>query len=285
MTGVVGAAAIPTAPLLVPGVASGLPEEIRPEVERLRDLSLETLAGLPDSDAYVLVARGERGIHDRALASLGSLGVPDVEAELPVATELIEDLSRLTQYPMFRGDPLGIAHAVQSLLLRQARGADVPVLPVSVPPAGDFDVLVTIGASIAEAADDADVDVSVVCQADLSAALHESSPGYLRDGAREWDDAVLDAVRERRLRPLRELGPEEAERVAALGWAPLAVLHGVCASAHLQIEGRGYGAPRGVGQLVARCRDHQPGDTDRFQIVRPEDPYGGVVPRTGDRRG
>lgn len=284
MTGVVGAAAVPTAPLLVPHAASGIPEEIRPEVERLREVTLETLADLPDSDVYVLVARGERGVHDRALASLAPLGVPDVEVELPVATELIEDLSRLTQYPMFRGDPLDVAHSVQALLLWHARG-EVTVLPVNVPPAGDFDVLVTIGASIAEAAEDAEVEVSVVCQADLSAALHASSPRYLGEGAREWDEAVLDAVRQGGLRPLEGLGPEKAERVEARGWAPLAVLHGVCASAHLRVEGLAYGAPRGVGQLVARCLDHEPGDTDRFQIVRPEDPYGGVVPRTGDRRG
>lgn len=284
MTGVVGAAAVPTAPLLVPGASPGQPEDVRDEVERLRELSLDTLAGLPDSDAYVLVARGERGIHDRAAASLAPLGVPGLEVELSVATELIEGLSRLTQYPMYRGDPLSIAHSVLVMLLRDARG-EVPVLPVNVPAAGDFDVLVAVGASVAEAAEDAERTVSVVCQSDLSAALDEASPGYAVEGARAWDDAVLEAVRERRLRRLEELGPDEAQRVEALGWAPLAVLHGVCASGHLQVEGLGYGAPRGVGQLVARCRDQAPGDTDRFQIVRPEDPHGGVVPRTGDPRG
>lgn len=284
MTGVVAAAAAPTAPLLVPGASPAQPEEVRAEVERLRQLTVDTLAGLPDSDAYVLVARGERGIHDRAAASLQPLGVPDVEAELPVATDMIDDLSRLTQYPMYRGDPLSIAHSVLVLLLREARG-EVEVLPVNVPASSDFDVLVTVGASIAEAAEDAALDVSVVCQADLSAALNEVSPGYSVEGARAWDDAVLDAVREGRLRRLAEMGPDEAEHVHASGWAPLAVLHGVCASAHLRIEGLGYGAPRGVGQLVARCLNHPLGDTDRFQIVRPEDPHGGVVPRTGDRRG
>lgn len=284
MTGVVGAAAVPAAPLLVRGASSGQPDDVRDEVGWLRDLTLDTLAGLPDSDAYVLVARGDRGIHDRAHASLAPLGVLDLEAELPVATDLIEELSRLTQYPMFRGDPLSVEHAVQVLLVREALG-EVEVLPVNVPPASDFDVLVTVGASIVEAAEDAGRSVSVVCQADLSAALHEASPRYVVDGAREWEDAALDAVRDGELRRLAELGPGEAQRVEARGWAPLAVLHGVCASAHLEIEGLGYRAPRGVGQLVARCLDGPRGDTDRFQIVRPEDPHGGVVPRTGDRRG
>lgn len=284
MTGVAGAAAIPTSPLLVPGASPGQPEEVAAELARLRDLSLDTLAALPDCDVHVLVARGDRGIHDRAYASLAPLGIHDVETELPVATDMIDDLSRLTQYPMFRGEELGTAHAVLALLLREARG-EVEVLAVNVPPGSDFDVLVTVGASIAEAADDAGREVTVVCQADLSAALHRASPGYEVDGAREWDDAVLDAVRRGRLRPLRDLGPEEAQRVQARGWAPLAVLHGVCASAHLTIEGLGYGAPGGVGQLIARCTDQEPEDTDRFEIVRPEDPYGGVLPRTGDRRG
>lgn len=283
MTGVVGAAAVPTSPLLVPGASPGQPEEITVELERLRDLIIDTLATLPDCDVHVLVASGDRGIHDTAHASLAPLGVRDVAVELPVATEMIDDLSRLTQYPMFRGEPLDTSHAVQALLLREARG-EVEVLAVNVPSGSDFDVLVTVGASIDEAADDAGKEVSVVCQADLSAALHRASPGYEVDGAREWDDAVLDAVRGGRLRALRELGPDEARRVAAPGWAPLAVMHGVCASAHLTIEGLGYGAPCGVGQLVARGTDRQLEDTDRFEIVRP-DPYGGVVPRTGDRRG
>lgn len=284
MTGVPAAAAVPTAPVLVPGASPGQPPGVREEVDRLRELSVGVLGDLPDADAYVLVASGTRGIHDRARTSLGTLGIPGMDTELPVATDLIEDLSRLTQYPVFRGDPLGISHSVLALLLREARG-DQQVLALSVPEASDFGVLVTVGASIAEAAEDADRELAVVCQADLSAALHESSPGYLVAGAAAWDDRVLEAVRSGSLRRLGELGPEEAGRVRAGGWAPLAVLHGLCASRHLQVEGVGYGAPRGVGQLVLRCAEQRLGDTDRFQIVRPEDPHGGVVPRTGDPRG
>lgn len=284
MTGVLAAAAVPTAPVLVPGASPGVPDEVRDEIERLRRLSLQVLEELPPADAVVLIAAGERGIHDRAQASLAPLGIDGCETELPVAEELIEDLSRLTQYPVFRGDPMGVGHSVLALLLEEVCG-DVEVLPVSVPWSGDFDVLVTIGASIVEAADDAGRTVVVVCQSDLAGTLNEHSPGYLVDGAGAWDDAVLEAVREGRLRGLRPLGPDEAERVQARGWAPLAVLHGVCAAGHLEVEGIGYGAPRGVGQLVLRCADSRHGDTDRFQIIRPDDPHRGVVPRTGDPRG
>jgi hypothetical protein len=276
------AAAVPAAPLMLPAASPRQPDGIRHDVAELRGLAAAAIAGLPEVDAVVLVAAGPRGIYDSASASLAPLGVAGAEVELPVAVPVIEHLSRLIQYPMFRGDPLSLDHSVLALQLHAVRGK-VPALPLNVPPTADFDVLVSVGASIGEAVADTDLTAAVLAASDLSAGLDAASPAAAVDGAEQWDAAVVAAVQRGELGRLRDLGPEEAERVAARGWAPLAVLHGVCAVGRLQPQLLGYLAPRGVGQLVARCVAREAG---REPFEAPADgEHQGVVPRTGDARG
>lgn len=249
--GLVAAAVVPAAPLLLPAVSPRQPAAVAGAVAALRDAVRTTLAALPDAGATVLLAAGPRGVHGEARASMAPLGVPSVEASLPVARDAVEHVTRLTQYPMLVGDPLGLTHSVLLLLLREARGA-VPIVPVSVPAAGRGEALVAVGASLAAALEDAGVTATLVCPGDLSSALAPDSPGHAVEGARAWDEAVVAACRAGELGRLVELGREEAQRVGAQGWAPLVVLHGACAAADLHPVDVRYHAPRGVGQLVAR---------------------------------
>ncbi|MBW3578843.1 MAG: hypothetical protein KY462_14105 [Actinobacteria bacterium] len=282
MRGLDGAAVIPGAPLMVPAASPDQPADIRGEVAELRHLANRALADLPDSDVVVLVAAGPRGIFDRAIASLAPLGVEGAEVELPVATDAVDDLSRLTQYPMFRGDPLTLSHSALALQLHAVRGTTT-VLPVNVPPNTDFEVLVSVGASIGEAFREAGLVAAVVAAGDLSAGLSQRSPAHAIEGASQWDAAVVAAVKDGDLRRLAGLGPDAAERVRALGWAPLAVVHGVCAAGRLTPQLLGYGAPRGVGELVALCVGAGRGEQEPYEVAATQ--REGVVRRTGDRRG
>jgi hypothetical protein len=252
MTGLVGGAIVPTAPLVLATASPDQPEANRDEVRRLRELAREAITGLKEADVHVLVAAGPRGIHDRAHATLAPLGVSGATADLPVAEDVVEHLSRLTQYPVFRGDTLGLGLSVLALQLHEVCG-EVPVVPVQVPAATRFDVLASIGASVGEAATEAGVTASVIAAGDLSAGLGEGSPRYAIDGASDWDAALIDAVHGDDSGALTRLGPEEAERVKSVGWAPIAAAHGACASARLRLEVLGYAPARGVGHLVARC--------------------------------
>lgn len=256
--------------------------QIREDVRELRRLARTALEALAPFDFAVLLASGSHGVYDQAVASLAPLGVQQAGVQLPVDKEAVEHLSRLTQYPMFRGDPLGISHSVLALQLHAVRGP-VPVVPVSVPAGADFDVLVSIGASISESARDAEHIAAVICPGDLSSGLDEDSPAHAIPTAREWDAAVVAAFEGGDLGALRELGPRDAERVRSLGWAPLAVLHGVCASGRLRPRIFGYRSPRGVGQLVAHCVPVP--SSERYDRANPGHERNGVVPRTGDPRG
>lgn len=252
MSGLEGGAVVPAAPLILPSVSPEQPADVRQEVTRMRDLAREAIASLPTVDLYVLVTSGPRGIFDRAHATLAPIGVPDAAVDLPVVEKAIEHLSRLTQYPMLRGDDLDLSLSVLALQLHDIRG-EVPVLAIRVPPSTEFDVLLSVGASVDEAITEAGLTGAVIAAGDLSAGLDQSSPAYAIDGAADWDKAVVDAVTDGRVADLGPLGPDEAERVKATGWAALAVVHGACAASQFRLEMLGYVAPRGVGQIVARC--------------------------------
>jgi len=193
------------------------------------------------------VAEGDGGLHDTGIATLQGIGRPDIATEAEVDGEAVSRLSAATQYPMYRGAPLPLNLAVLTLLV----GELAPVVPISVPASADFDMLVGVGASIARTFGDPDVKVSVVAAGDLSAGLTDKSPLHLIDGAIFWDEQAVATVDSSRLDALRRLGPEEAQRVGAHAWAPLAVLHGATASAKIGMVVRHYSAPRGVGYLVA----------------------------------
>ena len=240
---IVGAAVLPTAPLLVPGVSATLPAG----VPRVYDAVEAVVDGLPDADLHVLVAEGDGGLHDTGVASLQGVGRPDIFCEAEVAGEAVSRLSASTQYPMYRGAALPLNLAVLAL----HAGGLAPVVPISVPAPAAFDVLVGVGASIARTFSDPNLRVTVVVAGDLSAGLTEKSPLHLVDGAIFWDEQAVAAVDSSRLDGLRRLGPEEAQRVGAKGWAALAVLHGAAASAKIGMVVRHYSAPRGVGYLIA----------------------------------
>lgn len=248
---VLGAAAIPAAPLLLSAASPAQPSEVADEVEALRRDVTQVLGSLPPADVVVLVAAGPGGIHNRGRASLAGLGLAGVETDLPIARELIREASRLTQYPLLRGDPLPLPHGVLALLVAQELGTR-QILPLSVPEGADASVLLTLGAGLVEGVRAWGGTALVVAAGDLAATLTVGSPGYLVQGAEEWDRRVVDAFSAPNGQGILDLGPEEAERFGAHGWAPLAVLEGVRRRARLSADHVRYHAPRGVGQLVVR---------------------------------
>ncbi len=240
---IVGAAVLPTAPLLVPGISPTLPEGV-PKVCDAIDAVVDSI---PDSDLLVLVAEGEAALHHTGLTTLEGIGRDDIVVEADVDSEAVSRLSATTQYPTYRGAALPLSLAVLTLHV----GPLAPIVPLTVPSSAAFEVLVGVGASIARTFADPDVRATIVVAGDLSAGLTEKSPLHLVSGAIFWDEQAVAAVDSSRLGGLRDLGPNEAQRVGAQGWAPLAVLHGAVASAKIGMVVRHYSAPRGVGYLVA----------------------------------
>lgn len=240
---IVGAAVLPTAPLLVPGVSATLP----PGVPRVLDAVDAAVDALPAADVLVLVAAGEGCVHALGEANLQGIGRPDIAVVAEVDAEAAADLSDATGLVLDDDSSLPLDLAVLALHVGDA----APVVALTVPAGESFDALTVIGSSIAEALADPDLRVCVVAAGDLSAGLTERSPLHLVSGAIFWDEQAVAAVDSGRLQGLARLGPEEAQRVGARAWAPLTVLHGVVSHVKLGMVVRHYSAARGVGYLVA----------------------------------
>lgn len=262
---IVGAAIIPSAPLLVPGVSATLPSGVGKVCDAI-DAALESL---PPCDTVVLVAAarpGEggsgQGLYDVTDATLAGVSRPDVARRCPIDRGAVERISRVSQYPLYRGHSLPLELAVLALLT----GGKGPFVPMAVPRHASFDALSATGVAIAEAfagrcegsgqppGGQDEPRAIVIAAGDLSAGLDERSPLHVVEGARDWDARVVDVVDSGRLGGLGGLGPDEAARVGALAWAPMAVLHGAAARAKIGLVRRHYSAPRGVGYLVAQGR-------------------------------
>ena len=240
---IAGATVLPTAPLLLPGVSATLPDGIGRVIDAI-DAAVERI---PRADVLVLVAAGESGLHDSGGATLEGIGRPDIARDAAVDSDAVSRLSAATQYPMYRGGPLPLDLAMLALLVRGV----APIVPVTVPASAGFDVLVGVGSTIARTFAGPDVRACVVAAGDLSAGLTEKSPLHLVSGAIFFDEQAVAAVDSSRLDGLGRIGPQEAGRVGARGWAPLAVLHGATAAAKIGMVVRHYSAPRGVGYLIA----------------------------------
>lgn len=241
---IVGAAILPTAPLLVPGASASLPEGIG----AVCDAVDATVERLPEHDVAVLIAGGAQGtLFDAAKGTLAGIGLPEVRCTGEIHGPTVERLSGLVQYPVHRGEPLPLDLAVLLLLV----GTAAPLVPIEVPVSAAFDALAGVGLGIATALEGPDIRAVVVSAGDLSAGLTPRSPLHEVDGARAFDEQVLDAVDSGRLDGLGRITPAEARRVGARAWAPMAVLHGALARAKIGLVRRHYSAPRGVGYLVA----------------------------------
>lgn len=237
-----GAAAIPSAPLLVHGVGIGGGQA----VQLVRGTIARVVSRLPDTDVTILMAAGQSAIHDTVAVNLAGLGYPHITRALEACAPAIVALSRVTQYPRIRRPRLPLDLGVLALLVDRS-----PVVALEVPSSAEFAVLSALGTSVVQALEEAALTGTLVAAGDLSAGLGPSSPLGARSGAQEWDDRVVHTFADGRAHGLADLGPLRALDVGARGWAPLCVLHGAVASAALSLTVRRYSAPRGVGYLVA----------------------------------
>lgn len=242
---IVGAAVLPSAPLLVPGAAGAVPDG----VDQVQRQVLEVVAGLPDHDVRILLASGEvTRVRAGGTASLAGVGLPHVRSETPAALPLARAVR--AALPPSAGlddsDELTGDLAVLALLTATVGGAH---LGLELSSAEGFHALHTMGATIAAQGDVGD-RVVVIAAGDLSAGLTARSPAALIPDAAAFDEAVVTAVRDGGA-DLAPLGPDLALRMRARGWAPLCALTGVLRRACASLRSVDYAAPRGVGYLVA----------------------------------
>jgi hypothetical protein len=225
-----GAAIVPAAPILVPGMSATLPHgvgEVRAAVETALRAATDQ-----NADLTILVAAGTpAGAYASAEASMQGFGRPDLARTYWTASR------------DGHAGPLPPGLAVLALLVDEATR---PVLPLAVDPGRSAEGLEALGADLASRPGRS----VVIASGDCSAGLDERSPRWCIEGAAAWDRQLVAAVAAGDRESLAKLGPEEARRVVALGWAPIVVAQAAIGG---PFQVRSYSAPRGVGYLIAEA--------------------------------
>jgi hypothetical protein len=247
-------AAVPAAPLLLPSVSPRQPEASRDGVAALRAEVSALLAALPPVEAIVLLAAGDDAtVPDGGCVDLAGSGHPQVSLDVPVDRPLLAAIATRTSAPRIRADRLQGDLAILAALI-DATGSGTSIVPMTVARNAGVATLGGAASGVVSAVAATGRDVAVLAAGDLSATRDLTAPGYLVDGATGFDAAVLAAVRSGDDATLEGLGPVEATRVAARGWAPLVVLCRVARAVGLTVAQAELMAPRGVGQLLASSR-------------------------------
>ena len=245
-----GAAVVPAAPILVPGMTQALP----PELEPVRDRVGRTLAGLPPHDLLLILAGASRpedeGVYAGGAADLGGLSRPDLRVAVGSEPDEAGGVAAATGLA-HRDGPWPVDAAVLALLSwpHAGRAGAGGAMAVAL---GFHDgerlgaLMDDLGAALREG-----IRVAVVASGDLSAGLTEKAPRHLVAGAAEWDESACEAIAKGDAGALAGLGPGEAVRVASRGWPALVALLHALREAGLALGGVEYAAPRGVGYVVA----------------------------------
>jgi hypothetical protein len=242
---------LPAAPLLLPAASPAQPAAFASAVQQLRTAVDSVLRDLPSATtALLLLPDDEALVIDAPSASLASYGLPEATSPVTIDATLIAAVSARGQAPRVRSDHLTGDAGVLALLLAEAR-PDLALAPVTVPRRASAAGLDGIAMGLTRAISSVDDEVAVVAAGDLAATLDTTSPGYLVAGAADWDANLVAAVRAGDAHAAGSLGPEEAGRVQARGWAPITVALSLAQGCEWRFRAVTYLAPKGVGQIVA----------------------------------
>lgn len=238
-----GIAALPSAPLLAPGVVPAVP----PEAAAVADAVTATVHGLPEADVAVVVTAGSVGVDRHARIDLSSLGRPGVRHVWPVPAGERDRLAAATDMPLRSASHLGIDAACLTLHL----GGRWPVVAMRVPATGTVAGLMATAHALVDWSRNGARSVLLVAASDGAAGLAPRAPKAFVEGTAVWQERFVAAVAAAAVDDVAALGPDEALRVGARGWAPTLVLLAVAAEAGLRPALRSHGAPRGIGYVVA----------------------------------
>lgn len=239
-------AGVPAAAMLLPHLADRQPPAIVEGVELLRHAIAEVVSSIAagQTDLVTLVVAGDTTMLSVAdevdLRPLGlAIRVPIARAPVPKADRDVDAV--VIDQPALTGDA-----AVLALQVLHHGGEHLRLRTLTVPRDLDPDRIMRLASGMMR-------DGAVVVAGDLAATLTAGSPGYLVEGASDFDAQVVAAAvdsPDRLADVLARFGPRAAERVMAKGWMPLRLLAACAVQCSATLDVAAYEAPRGVGQIV-----------------------------------
>lgn len=231
---ITAAAFVPSAPILIPEVASGAAAELTD----LRAIAIAAIARVAESAEHVIiVAAGSRTRQfDTGIGTFAGFGVP--------LTVAIDPSSRVEAGEQV--DEIGVAASIGVWLLDQTQWSGARSV-VEIGPDESQTRLAELAIELAESAS----SVALVIVADGSAARTEKSPGYLHPDATHFDVLIEQALASGRAQALADLDRAQAQAVMAAGWPAWQVAALAMQGREIEASCDVADAPFGVGYFVA----------------------------------
>ncbi|MFZ5985704.1 MAG: AmmeMemoRadiSam system protein A [Bacillota bacterium] len=135
------------------------------------------------------------------------------------------------------------------------------------------------GMCIKKAVRDMDEDVVFVASGDLSHTLTDESPyGYNKHG-KEFDDLLLESIRQNNIERLLDLDENFCESAGECGLRPFVMMFGALDGHEIEPEIYSYEGPFGIGYMVARLKVEKEDPSQRVlerrygKTGKSKDPY------------
>lgn len=158
-------------------------------------------------------------------------------------------------------------------------GLDIPLVAAAMgmlPP----ERLYSFGIAVREAAAGLNRRVALVASGDLSHRLTPDAPAGYNPQGKEFDTALVNALKQGDLRKVFELPSEMCEAAGECGLRPLQMMLGALEGYQVRTEVLSYEGPFGVGYCVATFTPEGPAPGREMLPVLTEDPFVALARRT-----
>ncbi len=263
------AALAPHPPIIIPEIGGGERKKVWQTVE-----SMEELAGVfAREEVEVIVTISPHGpVFSDVVSSLhvspleGSFA-PFGRPEINMTVEMEEELSEKIEKSMksenlpfrklreedcrrYRITP-GLDHGVLvPLFFLLEQGVDLPLVPINIGLL-KYGELIEIGEALQRVFAEYPRRIGVIASGDLSHRLTTTAPAGYSPRGEEFDQKVMEIVKQGELSELKNLDPVLIEKAGECGLRPLLILAGILSGMDMASHVLSYEGPFGVGYGVA----------------------------------
>ncbi|MEK7167463.1 MAG: AmmeMemoRadiSam system protein B [Patescibacteria group bacterium] len=256
------AAITPHPPILIPAVGKENLAQIEKTEKAMKRLEQDLYAAKPDvvviisphgevqADAFVVNLSDDYAINFEAFGDFATK--MDVKGETIMITTAKEKIANRVPINIISESNLDHGVGVPFFYLgRQLE--NIRLLPISFSLL-DSQTHLEFGKALKEAIMDSDKRVAVIASGDLSHCLTSSAPAPFNPAGKEFDEKLIDLLKNRDTQSLANLDHKLVEDAAECGLRSILILLGILNHINFQTDILSYEAPFGVGYLVAELK-------------------------------
>jgi AmmeMemoRadiSam system protein B len=251
----------PHPPVMVPEVGGAMAREVLASIEAMREFAERIKASGAES---VVIVSPHAPLEESAFVAYGgtvlrgdfaNFRAPQATVAAPLDAELLNAVGDAASEEGYRVVNLG-AHKLDHgtavpLYFLERNGWAGSVVALGYCFLSDEDH-VRFGACVRRAIEKTGRPAAFVASGDLSHRLMRGAPAGFHPDAHEFDEEVVEAVRENAPARIKEIDPGLRRLAGECGYRSMLVALGVSSEAATDCEVLNYEAPFGVGYLVAQ---------------------------------